>query len=66
MSVLDELLDGDTLDLSSFLLELGDHVIVGCDVALDILQNIGLFLLIALMVVANGNDLIKVFQGLMR
>ena len=34
--------------------------------ALDILQNIGLFLLIALMVVANGNDLIKVFQGLMR
>lgn len=34
--------------------------------ALDVLQNIGLILLIALMVVANGNDLIKVFQGLMR
>ncbi len=34
--------------------------------ALDILQNIGLFLLLALMIVANGNDLIRVFQGLMR
>ncbi len=34
--------------------------------ALDILQNIGFFLLILLMVIANGNDLIKVFQGLMR
>ena len=33
---------------------------------LNVIQYIGLSLLILLMVVANGNDLIKVFTGVMR
>ena len=33
---------------------------------LDVIQKIGLGLLIALLVVANGNDLIRVFNGWMR
>ncbi|MBQ0159030.1 MAG: RIP metalloprotease RseP [Bacteroidales bacterium] len=33
---------------------------------LNVIQNIGLFLLLALMVIANGNDLIRVFGGWFR
>ncbi len=33
---------------------------------LNIIQNIGLILLLLLLVIANGNDLIKVFTGMMR
>ena len=34
--------------------------------ALNIIQNIGMFLLLLLLVIANGNDLIRVFTGLTR
>ena len=33
------------------------------DKALDVIQKIGLGLLIALLVVANGNDLLRLFNG---
>ena len=34
--------------------------------ALDIIQKIGLAFLLALLIVANGNDLIRLFNGWMR
>ena len=33
---------------------------------LNVIQNIGLVLLLLLLVIANGNDLIKVFNGWMK
>ena len=34
--------------------------------ALNVIQNIGMIILLLLLVIANGNDLIKVFNQLMQ